>query len=252
MNSMMRIAWITIRELVFEKVFYLIIGFATGSLIVSLLLGQLTYSEQSKIIIDFMLGGIQISSILFSVFMSISLLHRELHQGSVFMVLSKPVTRWSFLMGKYLGLVTVLSVVIALMGAISMGFGSAYETFSAPAMIQSLLMIGFEGYILTAVTCLFAINSGAVTSALAALSVFAIGHSGSSVERELASDSASWTVVRNVFPNFELFNIKAYTSYGLLVPWGDVGFASLYTLGCLTFFLAAAVLCFNHRDIMGT
>src|SRR3989338_8878152 len=107
MKHSFRIAWIAIRELLYERVFYLLVLFAAMALVLSLMLGQLTYAEQSKLTLDFMLGGIQLSMVLFSVFMGISLLQRELQMGSIAMVLSKPISRGSFLMGKYLGQISV-------------------------------------------------------------------------------------------------------------------------------------------------
>ena len=52
------IAWIAIRELLYEKVFYVLVLFCVMALGLSLLLGQLTYAEQAKLTLDFMLAGI--------------------------------------------------------------------------------------------------------------------------------------------------------------------------------------------------
>ena len=59
--NLMRIAWIAIRELLYERVFYVLVSFAAVSLGLSLLLGQMTYAEQYKLTLDFMLAGIEIS-----------------------------------------------------------------------------------------------------------------------------------------------------------------------------------------------
>ena len=76
MNSL-RIAWVAIQELLHEKVSYLLIGFALFSLAMSMVFGQMTYGEQAKLTLDFMLGATQLSMLLFSIFMGISLFQKE-------------------------------------------------------------------------------------------------------------------------------------------------------------------------------
>jgi len=107
MKQALHISWIAVRELIYERVFHLLFSFVGLALILSILLGQLTYGEQTKLTIDFMLGSAHIAVILFSIFMGISLFQRELQMGSISMLLSKPVSRTSFLAGKYLGQILV-------------------------------------------------------------------------------------------------------------------------------------------------
>jgi len=257
MSHVFRIAWIAIRELLYERVFYLLIIFALGSMGLSLLLGQMTYAEQSKLTLDFMLGGIELSMILFSVFMGISLFQRELTLGSISMVLSKPVSRTSFLLGKFFGQLVVQLVVTLTMGLITALVCSRYEgsvSVSHLAIFQTSLMIFFEIGVLTAITYFFAVNSGGVTTAVATLCLFAMGHLEKTVSENLrAQDSAPQLVfhfVQNLIPNLEIFNMKAFASYGRAVPWVELGWASTYAICCVVFFLTLASLTFNRKDIL--
>lgn len=177
MKSAFHISYITIRELLYERVFYLLLVFAILSLGVSLLLGQLTYIEKLKMSLDFMLAGMQISMVLFAVFMAISLLHKELQLKSIFMVLSKPVSRSSFLIGKFLGQLFVQTIVIMAMGIIAYIFCFSYgEAFSLKALMQSVCMVIFETAILAALSYLLAANMGALISAVITFVVFLLGH----------------------------------------------------------------------------
>lgn len=252
MNAILRIAWITIRELLYERVFYLLLSFAILSLGVSLLLGQMTYSENLKFILDFMLAGIQISMILFSVFMGISLFHRELHAGSIFMVLSKPISRASFIIGKFLGQIVVQMGVILAMGLLTLLICSQYQgSFSTMALTQTIFMIGLEASILAALTYLLAVNAGGVTSAVIVLCLFVLGHSQGTINSNITgSDSTTiWKFTKALIPNLEIFNMKAFASYGLTIAWNEVGLAFIYATCCITLYLLAAILCFNQKDI---
>lgn len=253
MKPTLCIAWIAVRELLYEKVFYLLVFFAFLALGLSALLGQLTYAEQTKLTVDFMLGGIEISMILFSVFMGISLFQRELTSGSVSMVLSKPISRTYFLVGKYLGQIAVQTLVTFLMGAITLFACSRFgESVSYLAICQTLVLIVFEVAVLTAITYLFAVLSGAITTAIATLCLFALGHFRDSIGENVDTSftRAVWKGVKGTIPDLEVFNMKALASYGHAISSTEMGWAAVYAGFCVVFYLGAAALCFEQKDIL--
>lgn len=253
MMNCFRIAGIAVRELLYERVFYIFLCFGIVSFILSLMLGQLTYAEQSKLTLDFMLGGIQISMILFSVFMGVSLFQRELTLGSVSMVLSKPISRATFLLGKYLGQVAVQLLVCLGMGLVTMLICSRFgETVSYLAIFQTVVLILLEASVLSAITFLFAVNAGVITTAVATLCVFAVGHLGDPIANNIGKDrmaEVSWRLVRTVAPDLEVFNMKTLASFGYSITMTEMAWALVYAVCCVAFFLFAAVLCFNRKDI---
>jgi ABC-type transport system involved in multi-copper enzyme maturation permease subunit len=251
--NMLRIAWIAVRELLYERVFYVLVCFACGSLGLSLLLGQMTYTEQYKLTLDFMLAGIEISMALFSVFMGISLFQKEIALGSVSLVLSKPIARPTFLLGKYLGQILVQFVVTAAMVGVTIGMTAFHEQAVLTPIIQSALMIFFEITVLTAITYFFAVNSGAITTAVVTLCLFALGHLRESVSKNLGSDygvQGIWRFTKTILPDLELFNMKGLASYGFGITARELGWASLYALCCVSFFLIMASVTFSRKDIL--
>ncbi len=252
MNACLRIAWIAVRELLYERVFYILVFFAAVSLGLSLLLGQMTYAEQAKLTLDFMLGGIEISMVLFSVFMGISLFHRELALGSISMILSKPISRTSFLLGKYVGQVAVQALVTAAMALVTVAICSRFDApVSAVAIFQTCLLIVFEVACLTAVTFFFAVNASAITAAVASLSLFALGHLRDTVSKGVTDtvELTVWRLVKSFVPDLEVFNMKALASYGFAISWAEMGWISAYAACCVAFFLIMAALCFQRKDI---
>ena len=65
-----------------------------------------------------------------------------------------------------------------------------------------------------------------------------------------ASALAVWRMVRGIFPDLEVFNMKALASYGIAIAWGEMGWATLYAVICTTFFLFSAIVCFDRKDIL--
>lgn len=254
MSHVFRIAAIAVKELVYERVFYILLGFVALSLGLSLLLGQMTYAEQSKLTLDFMLAGMEIAMTLFSVFMGISLFHRELTLGSVSLILSKPISRASFLGGKFLGQTTVQWIVIMAMALITSTVISSFGANTAHwPIFQSAILIAFEMMIVTAITYFFAVNAGGITTAGVTLCLFALGHLRGPIAKNLGSqgnESWVWYLTRGLLPDLEIFNMKALASYGYSLGWVEFGWAALYAIFCTGFYLILAMVCFNSKDIL--
>lgn len=111
------IALTTFRELVRSKVLYLVLFFAIMLVAVSALFGSVTIGDQVQVIKDFGLFSVSLFSVGFVVIAGASLLHKELALKTVYNVLSKPVRRCDFLVGKFLGVYATAAVILILMGA---------------------------------------------------------------------------------------------------------------------------------------
>jgi ABC-type transport system involved in multi-copper enzyme maturation permease subunit len=253
MSNTFRIAWIAIRELLHEKVFYILLSFSLASFVFSLLLGQLTYAEQAKLTLDFMLGCTHFSMALFAVFMGISLFQKELLSGSISMTLSKPISRTTFIVGKCLGQIGMQFLMTLAMGTLTLALTSRYGAqLSSMATLQTTLLIAFEISVLTAITYLFAVNTGAITTAILTLTVFALGHTRDLVSSNLREkdELLVWNLTRTVIPDMEVFNMKQLASYGQSIPWNEFGWAGLYAAVCFAFYLFLAAVCFERKDIL--
>ena len=251
MKQSLNIAWIAVRELIYERVFYLLFSFVGLALALSMLLGQLTYGEQTKLTIDFMLGGAHLAMVLFSIFMGISLFQRELQMGSISMLLSKPVSRSSFLIGKFLGQIFVqFGVMISITGIICLTLARFEEVQYLP-VLQAILLIFFESCVITAITYFFAVNAGGITTAVATVAMFIMGHYSFNGNRTPASSpNPVKEILTAVIPDLEVFNLKTYASYGITISQTEVGLSSAYAFVFVLMFLVLAIVTFNKKDIL--
>lgn len=245
-----RIAGIAIRELLHERVVYLLLGFVVAALVLSILLGQLTYTEQAQLTFDFLLAGQHLAMCGFSVFVGIALFQRELASGSVAMVLSKPVARWSFLLGKYLGQLVVQSTVIVAMGVVVWAVSAVQGNAPILSIAQATLMTILECAVLAAAAFFFAVNAGALTAALGSVGLFLAGHFRvAAIQGSSVTDSATKYLLRGLFPDLEIFNVRLLASYGLGLSTEPLLLAVLYGVVAAAFFVLLACLCFEHRDV---
>lgn len=250
MKQIFQISWIAVRELIYEKVFYLLFSFAGLALVLGMLLGQLTFGEQAKLTLDFMLGCAHISMVLFSIFMSISLFQRELLMGSVSMLLSKPISRTSFLVGKYLGQIIVqFGVMLAMTGVIALTC-LRFDNVHYLSIFQSILLMFFETCVISAIAYFFSVNAGGITAAIASFMFFIVGHYSSGPKKPTAGESPIMKEFLSAFiPNLEIFNLKTFASYGIALSASELILSFVYALVCLTMFLIAASLTFDRKDI---
>jgi Cu-processing system permease protein len=189
--------------------------------------------------------------VLFSIFMGISLFKREIQMGSISMLLSKPISRTSFLIGKYLGQILVQLGVLLSMTTVILISCLRFDGVNFIAVSEALLLIYFETCIIAAITYFFAVNAGSITAAIASFVFFAIGHySDEPVRKTVTSPSILKQLIKAIFPNLEVFNLKTFASYGVTLLSSELGLSCAYAILCSLMFLILACLTFERKDIL--
>ena len=107
----------TFREAVRDKVLYSLLFFAIALIGASVVLNRLAIGQQTRIITDLGLASISLFGTLIAIFVGIGLVSKEIDRRTIFTIISKPVGRGHFILGKYLGLVLTLAVEVAIMSA---------------------------------------------------------------------------------------------------------------------------------------
>jgi ABC-type transport system involved in multi-copper enzyme maturation permease subunit len=248
------IAGNTFRETIRNKVLYIILAFALLIIGLTYFLATLSVGEMDRIIAHVGLACIHVFGVVMAVFIGITLVSREMERKTIYLVLSRPVPRWEFVVGKAAGLSATLLLVTLVMASmvflVYLAFGGGMETgiFTASAGIYLELVL------LTCLATLFSSFTTPVLSAIFTLSFFFIGHvSGSlaAVGTRSASATARWapTVLFYLLPNLEHFNWKNEVVYGgardlsLIVP------AAGYFLCYGAAVLLVACLIFSRKDL---
>src|SRR5512138_1237065 len=114
-RRVLTIAGNTFRENIRDRILYNLILFALIMILSSLSLGKLTLGNEDKVILDLGLSSISIFGMLIAIFIGIGLVYKELEKRTVYALLAKPVHRYEWILGKYLGLLFTLLVNVAIM-----------------------------------------------------------------------------------------------------------------------------------------
>jgi len=244
------IALNTFREAVRDRILYLLLVFALLLIAVSRSVSHLTVGSERKIVTDLGLSSISIFGILTAVFLGVSLVFKEIDKRTIFTLLANPVPRWQFVVGKYLGLMTVLTVNVALMSVV-LALILAGGPVSAlwPAVTLTLIELA----LITAFALLFSSFTNPILAVVGTLAVYVTGHLTWSFELlksrvpsgfvTTLSDVLYW-----VLPNLSLLNVRAEVVHGRPVPPATVAWAALYGLAYAAVVLAGACVVFERRD----
>jgi Cu-processing system permease protein len=110
----------TYREAVRDRVLFGVLVLASGVLAFTLALAELSLDQQMRVVTDLGLASISIFAVVVAIFLGSSLLYKEIERKTLYVILPKPLARYEFLLGKYLGIVATCGVFIATMGSIQL------------------------------------------------------------------------------------------------------------------------------------
>jgi len=108
MRAIAIIAGGVFRDSIRDRIAYGLVFFAVLLMASSFLLAQLTAGQDVKIIKDLGLASASAIGLFIATFFGIGLVTKEVERRSIYSLISKPVTRTQFVVGKYLGLVFTL------------------------------------------------------------------------------------------------------------------------------------------------
>ncbi|HEY5619032.1 MAG TPA: ABC transporter permease [Vicinamibacterales bacterium] len=259
MRTIRHVAVNVFKESVRDRVLYNLVAFAALLIGASYLIGQLTAGQDVKIIKDLGLAAIATFGLLIAVFIGIGLVWKEVERRSIYSLLSKPVRRHEFILGKYAGLALTLLVNVAIMtlafyavlAYLTMQFPGARAT--DPGLLLAIALIFFELLLVTAIALFFSTFSGPFLSAALTFGLWVIGHFNADLrnfESVVQSKSAAYLArgLYYVLPNFAAFDVKTQAVQALPIPWSYMAVTMLYGLVYIALLLTAAVVIFSRRD----
>lgn len=252
MRRILSISLNTFRETLREKLLYNLLIFALLMIGSSILLSRLTLGDANRLILDLGLASINIFGVIIAIFVGIGLVSKEIDKKTIYTILSKPVPRYEFLLGKYLGLCITLLANTAIMVA---GLFMVLEFMQVPiegVLFKSVLLIYVELLVVTAVALLFSTFTSSTLSAIFTLAIYVIGHLSADLKSLGGKlDSVSRAVLNTVYyvmPNLERFNLKGQVIHQLDVGMPDMMLIICYGIAYATLILVVATIIFQRRD----
>jgi Cu-processing system permease protein len=254
MKAVWAIAKLTIREAIRNKILYLLLGFAVLLIGFSWIIGKLTVGDESKIVKDLCISSIHIFGVSITIFIGISLVFKEMEKRTIYLVISKPIHRYQFLLGKFAGLALTLFGVLFVL--IVLFYGVLFvRGESSLRVLLAFYPMYLEWLIVAGIAILFSAFSTPLLSTMMTLAAFLMGHLTESLLmlKDRLSSQLADLILSGLFyalPNLELFNIRSQMVHNLPLPGGYLLTALLYWILYLGTLLMFGAFVFQKKDFI--
>lgn len=246
----------TFREAVRDRVLYNLIAFALLMSGAAILVGQISIGIERLVVVNLGLTAVSLFGVVIAIFIGIGLVSKEIEKRTLYTVLSRPVRRWEFIVGKFVGLAGTLAVntffmaigVFAALLYLSHGFQPADGW-----ILIALYFIVLQFLVITALALLFSSFSTPLLSAVFAFSLFVIGSFADDLRgfAAMIRGAAGWlaTGAAYVVPNFSSFNVISSVAHQQPVAGQLIFSNTVYALVYVGMALCGAVLIFERRNL---
>ena len=252
-ERIMGLASNTFREGVRDRLFLAIGVFGAIVLASSFIIGPLSLGEQVRITQDIGLAAISILSFMIAILVGTGIVYKEIEKRTIYTVVSKPVERWQFIMGKFLGLSATVGLLMAGMTVVLLVINWIVSRTFEPRLLTAILLTWMELILLTSLSIMMSTICSPILGAIFSFLLYIIGHTSADL-KELAVrfGSGSLKVMANVFyyslPNLEYLNVRGKVTHGVHIEGSYIAFACAYALVYSLAFLLISILCFERKE----
>jgi len=255
-NRIYHIALNTFREAVRDRVLYNLVAFAVLMCGTAILVGQISFGIEKLVVINLGLTAVSLFGVVISIFIGIGLVSKEIEKRTLYTLLSRPLRRWEFVVGKFMGLVGTLFVntffmAIGVLGAMLY----VSHRFAKPDgwVLVAVYFIILQFVIVTALALLFSSFSSPLMSAVFAFSLFIVGAFAEDLRgfAGMTRGITRWiaTGAAYLVPNFSALNIITSVAHEQPVSGQLIVYNTAYALIYATMAICGAVLIFERRNL---
>jgi len=260
-RPILSIAGTTLGEAIRRRVLLIILLIGVVFLVIAPALGILSARSETTVLRGMMLGIIQMTSAVIAIVLTVYMIPNEIERRTIYTILSKPVQRWQFLVGKYLGAVASLGLMMAMMCfVLSLVFW--YTQRDIPAILELLkapAMYFVQMSLLAALAIFFSTFVAPLVNFFLSGGMFLLGslfnpffqtiqeNSGTQPAMKLAA-----TIVNTILPNFANYNVQN----PIINPQSQIQnektyymVATIYGVVYIVALLVAGIWIFDRREV---
>jgi len=275
MPRMSAIALATAKTEMAQPLFWILLMVGAFSLVVFHFIPYYTLGDDIIMYKNSCLSLIMVLAILQAVWAASQSISEEIEGRTALTVLSKPIARWQFIVGKFSGIVWTVAVVIIVLGVVFLvvlAHKPIYDARESSAqsplwqqtnlevmqVVPGLILAFFETVVMAAISVAISTRLPMLANFVISLTIYIMGHltpllvQSSVVTEQFEPVVFIGRLISTVLPVLEYFNIQAGVAGGNQVPISYLGMALMY---CLLYSAAAMLLSlvlFEDRDLAYT
>lgn len=270
MDSLIAISILTFKEGIKQRVLFGISAASVVLLIVGVLISGFFMRDVGKILVDFSLSIASVGGLLIPIFIGINMLAGDIEKRTIFTILAQPVSRWHYVLGKFLGLslltfvvVMVLSVfgLFSILAAKAMYGAIYFKKFSIASYFTGAFFSYWGINVLLAIVVLWSsLTTSSFLAMLLTLATYLIGHTLDDIVAFVnsnAPNNATEEMIRSVVtylqygvPNLSAFDLKLPAAHGQIPAASDLLMLLVYGGAYMLGVLMISVAVFYRRDVV--
>ena len=254
MSRVLVIASNTVRETIRQRVFLNVVVFGVGMIIFAMVVSNLTFGYPDRVVRSIGLSGISIAVNLLALLLGVGLIHREIDRKTLFVVLTRPVERWQYILGRYIGLMTALVVVF--LGFVAIYFAILGYVLGTPRIqdVVALELSLIEASVLGAFAIVLSSFSTPTLSAGIGLGFWITCATVDDLINLTAKADAAVKALASgiawLFPSFERFNYRGAAVYSETLDFSTITYTNVYGLLYIVCFTALASAILSRREMV--
>ncbi len=268
MKTLWPITLITFKEGIRNRAIYGIFLMALMLLIVNFLLCSMIPREIGKVAVDIALSTVYFSGLLLVFFVGINLMAKDLDKRTIYMVISRPISRSQYIIGKFFGMALLIIATMVFLSVfavlsiflIKLSYPGYYPRFSWPMVLLALAFSILPLILLSAMSFLFAsFTSSSFITLVLTMIAYIIGRSSYDVKALVESPAAASIqpspvtvklvqIAYYLFPNLSVFDIKTQAAHDLSLAPSYILWVMLYFIVYTSLAVACAALFFRRRE----
>ena len=260
----------TSKEAMSQPLFYVLLTIGVFGLMLFPFIPYNTLGEDIKMVKDEGLTLIMVLSIIMALWTASVSIADEIEGRTALTLLSKPVSRREFILGKFLGILVPVAIMFLVLGALflaSVSYKVVYDARESALpdptladcrgqmlqIVPGLVLAFMEAVVLTSISVAISTRLPMMANLIICASIYVLGHLVPVLVNSAVGQIEFVRFVANllaaILPMLENFNISAAISTGQQVPGVYLAWAGLY---CVLYSAAAmlvALLLFEDRDM---
>lgn len=262
MSAIWNIASTTVGEAIRRRVLLVILLIGVVLLTIIPALSILSARSDDSVTVGTMFAVLRGTAALLAIVLTIYMIPNEIERRTIYTILSKPVQRWQFFFGKYLGAVLSLLLMISLMAIFMLGVYAVFQNHQASRLLdlaKQPLMYWVEMSLLAAVAIFFSTFLQPLINFFLTIGVWLVGTVLNPVYDTISKNSHSAPAMKaiahfivTIVPNFASYDTKN----PLINPGQPIQNQTLYTIGVIGYgavyiciLLIVGGLIFDRREV---
>jgi len=241
------------REIIRDRLLYGI--FLVGMLVTasSFFAGSISLDQSDRVTQNIAVAAIHLFTLFICIFVATNSMNKDFERRALYLIFPKPISRSSYVLGKYLGIILLLLTSLAILGGF-FAIGAFFIKASLSGLLINLIYSFFEVSFLVGFAILFASFTAPLNAALYTSALFLIGHSLGTIKAILdkqgtAIQQGLVSFCYYILPNLEKFDIRRAVLYDIYPSPSTVAWTLLYWLIYLSLVLFLAIKVMQKREV---